>query len=696
MGRECETFVEGGGCAAPRSTGCCPEPIAVPIEACDTGEDCSASDSAPVVDPYLHGGGSTCSHLPVASPAVLVAIVLLAIRRWAPAALVLLVIPGALAADVESFQVLDGGPVPGLQDPTLGVPWTTRVWGAGTISVQPIWYRRPATTDLVVERLVSGEGTVSLQLGDSLVAGFSLPGHYADMASGRDGGGLGDRVAFARIPMARGRKGTVAADLRLQIPFPSFGEVVDDPAAPWTRAPSMSVGGLAARSFEHGWIGARLSVRLQQNQVLPGLVWGSRWEASAGARRDFGPVGLGTSLVGSAPLNVFGRPTASWPLEMLGFTAVRAGGLEVQAGGGGGLSRGLGTPAIRVFATAGVVWGDRDEDGLIDPRDLCPRRPEDVDAFRDGDGCPEPDNDRDGIVDADDACPLDPEVFNQWKDTDGCPDTVVEWRITVRSPRDLQEYTLVLDDETSRRVESLVRVSALPGTHTLEVRAEGHEPVTRTVVLEDELHETVVDLEPIEMGALVVALVSSEDGSPLQGTVRTTDAEYEVGVGGRPIPVRIGKRFIEGRAPGHDSATERVFVRLDRVDSVTLELDPDAPLADPPEVVFDLGSSKLRGDGLELVDRLARWLSDNPDIELLRVEGHADEIGGSAYNLALSQRRAETVVQALVERGIPRTRLQAIGSGEGRAWLELEPEVDATVAGQALREVSFQVLVWAE
>ncbi len=58
----------------------------------------------------------------------------------------------------------------------------------------------------------------------------------------------------------------------------------------------------------------------------------------------------------------------------------------------------------------------------VDPNDLCPNDPEDVDGFEDGDGCPDPDNDQDRIADADDKCPNEPETYNGTDDTDGCPD----------------------------------------------------------------------------------------------------------------------------------------------------------------------------------------------------------------------------------------------------------------------------------
>ena len=65
---------------------------------------------------------------------------------------------------------------------------------------------------------------------------------------------------------------------------------------------------------------------------------------------------------------------------------------------------------------------DTDRDGINDPDDLCPREPEDLDSFKDGDGCAELDNDLDGVSDMMDRCGSDPEDQDGFADSDGCPD----------------------------------------------------------------------------------------------------------------------------------------------------------------------------------------------------------------------------------------------------------------------------------
>jgi len=69
---------------------------------------------------------------------------------------------------------------------------------------------------------------------------------------------------------------------------------------------------------------------------------------------------------------------------------------------------------------------DNDGDGIPDLKDLAPNMAEDPDGFEDEDGRPDRDNDLDGIVDELDQCPLQAEDFDGFQDEDGCPDLFVD------------------------------------------------------------------------------------------------------------------------------------------------------------------------------------------------------------------------------------------------------------------------------
>jgi len=65
---------------------------------------------------------------------------------------------------------------------------------------------------------------------------------------------------------------------------------------------------------------------------------------------------------------------------------------------------------------------DADDDGILDKIDACPTQAEDLDGFKDSDGCPELDNDGDGIADLQDRAPLESEDKDGFEDSDGVPD----------------------------------------------------------------------------------------------------------------------------------------------------------------------------------------------------------------------------------------------------------------------------------
>ncbi len=80
-------------------------------------------------------------------------------------------------------------------------------------------------------------------------------------------------------------------------------------------------------------------------------------------------------------------------------------------------------------------------------------------------------------------------------------------------------------------------------------------------------------------------------------------------------------------------------------------------------VHFQSGSASLTTDSYSILDTVYESLAQNPDVEV-EIRGYTDSIGSRAFNLHLSQKRAEAVKQYLVNRGIEPKRIQAIGYGE--------------------------------
>lgn len=92
------------------------------------------------------------------------------------------------------------------------------------------------------------------------------------------------------------------------------------------------------------------------------------------------------------------------------------------------------------------------------------------------------------------------------------------------------------------------------------------------------------------------------------------------------------------------------------------------PPAEPPNIslaiLFDFDSARIRPESAPLLTQLALAMK-SPELATSRfvIEGHTDPRGGVAYNLRLSQARADEVQKFLVARGVPEARLASIGKG---------------------------------
>ncbi len=86
-------------------------------------------------------------------------------------------------------------------------------------------------------------------------------------------------------------------------------------------------------------------------------------------------------------------------------------------------------------------------------------------------------------------------------------------------------------------------------------------------------------------------------------------------------------------------------------------------LLDQTRLLFDFDRAGLRPEHQAIIEAHARHLLANPDVQIT-LEGHADERGTREYNLALGERRAVTVEDALLMQGVPRKQLRTTSLGE--------------------------------
>lgn len=82
-------------------------------------------------------------------------------------------------------------------------------------------------------------------------------------------------------------------------------------------------------------------------------------------------------------------------------------------------------------------------------------------------------------------------------------------------------------------------------------------------------------------------------------------------------------------------------------------------------VFFGLDSSEISGEAQQTLDRQATWLQQYASMNIT-VEGHCDERGTREYNLALGERRANSVKNYLVGKGVSASRITTISYGKER------------------------------
>lgn len=114
----------------------------------------------------------------------------------------------------------------------------------------------------------------------------------------------------------------------------------------------------------------------------------------------------------------------------------------------------------------------------------------------------------------------------------------------------------------------------------------------------------------------------------------------------------------------------------DKVNSVGCTLFKDDVKTMALQVNFDNDKAVVKEQYLPEIRRAAEFLNQYPEVELT-IHGHTSSVGEAAYNQALSQKRAQAIVNKLVEEfGIDASRLSAIGHGE-------EQLLDATKSADA-------------
>ena len=226
------------------------------------------------------------------------------------------------------------------------------------------------------------------------------------------------------------------------------------------------------------------------------------------------------------------------------------------------------------------------------------------------------DRDGDGFPDSDDSCPDDPETWNGFDDNDGCPDDpdTDGDRITdshdscVVEPEDHDGY---LDDD---------------GCPDLDNDADGIPDAV------DKCPNQAEDPDGWQ----------DEDGCPDLDNDGDTVLDLDDLCPNTPGPPG-------GERPGCPKKNQLVVVTANEIRILQ-------------QVHFAFNKATILPDSFKLLDEVSSVLRDNPTMKV-EVQGHTDNVGDAAYNMKLSQARAEAVRKYLVTHKIAPERLAAKGYG---------------------------------
>jgi len=107
--------------------------------------------------------------------------------------------------------------------------------------------------------------------------------------------------------------------------------------------------------------------------------------------------------------------------------------------------------------------------------------------------------------------------------------------------------------------------------------------------------------------------------------------------------------------------TQRLAAQLEDLQATQTERGTVLTLGG--DVLFDTGRADLKPGAARSIEQIAAFLGEHPE-RRVQVEGFTDSQGGDDYNLELSQRRADAVAMAIIQRGIDAQRVRAMGFGE--------------------------------
>jgi outer membrane protein OmpA-like peptidoglycan-associated protein len=209
------------------------------------------------------------------------------------------------------------------------------------------------------------------------------------------------------------------------------------------------------------------------------------------------------------------------------------------------------------------------------------------------------------------------------------------------------------------------------GEAALTASSDNYLPMTETVQLaEGGTYSIDFALDRID-GNVIGTVTALETGEPIQATVSAVGAPRPLSTtcqanGMYQLAVPFGERTLRAEAPGYLPVTHTADVAPRGTTEVNFQLRPALVAGQVltfNDIYFDFDSSNIKPESYPTLDSIVAMFLENSDVRI-QIAGHTDSDGSNEYNQGLSERRAASVLDYLVNHGVSARMLTTTGYGE--------------------------------
>jgi len=250
--------------------------------------------------------------------------------------------------------------------------------------------------------------------------------------------------------------------------------------------------------------------------------------------------------------------------------------------------------------------------------------------------------------------------------------------------------------------KDLYKITFLGAEKEPIVNTKDHLIITNENPVSDLKVEKTLDIPLAKLTLLKGVVVEDKGGKPIKATIELIDNEKNMVIavfesnsstGKYLVTLPSGRNYgIAVKAEGYLFHSEN-FVLPESTEYQEFELNIGLKGLDVGSVVvlknifYDLGKSTIRPESENELNRLVALLKEHPAMKI-QIASHTDNVGGTEYNIKLSESRSQAVVAFLIERGISQSRLSFKGFGESQP---IAPN-DSDAARQKNRRTEFSII----